>query len=169
LKLNKFIIPVGISLAAFIWGYRGELWFGKVEVNSPTTQAPITESPPPEVNKRPKISPSSTAVITPTPILPPGPIPGGPPIKAKELPLTTPGEGEDYAPEDDVQEAEDGEEADEPEIEDAEADQADDQSLPEDEPGADNSENEEVDSDANEGDLQADETADTAESKPVKP
>ena len=164
LKFTKFIIPVSVSLAAFIWGYRGNLWLGKIDPSAGSRQL----SPSEEIENNPKnaqktessaASRSSFIASGPTPS---EPMPGGPPLKARELPISIGDNNEEYAPEDDVQNPD----GDSTEIE---SDPEEDQALSEDEPGADNSENEEVDSNSNEGDLEGDETADTAETKPVKP
>ena len=168
MKFKNYIIPIGVSLAAFFWGYRGELWLGKVD---PTSFSSLTAPLTPETNASPGQLNEKNSVATPigqsTPSqsLPPTRMPfenvapPGQPIKAKELPLSTGDDSEDYAPEDDLPEPEAG----------GEDDLEEDQVQTEDEPGADNSANEEVDSGANEGDLGDEDTADTAEAKPVKP
>ena len=168
MKFKNYIIPIGVSLAAFFWGYRGELWLGKVEESSsPSLPNPVTLE---TTDKQGQINEKNTVAIpirhsTSSQSLPPAGMPfqnvapQGQPIKAKELPLSTGDDSEDYAPEDDLPEPEAG----------GEDDLEEDQVQTEDESGADNTANEEVDSGANEGDLGDEDTADTAEAKPVKP
>ncbi len=105
MKIPKFIFPVTVSLVAFIWGYRGELWIGNA-VNHQTDTTGQTSPTAPTVTSTLlskdtssssgtfNVPSTASQLATPRPLLP-----NSGTTEARELPVMD--ESGEYAPEDD--------------------------------------------------------------------
>jgi len=150
-KWIGYLIPVGISVLSFLWGYRGNFWLkGPAPAPiHPSTQRSEASSPVATVQSPPKISAPTSSNSAASAGQPANQIKQNSPpaVVATEDNLETSGEVEDDAEEEDA--------PDEPELE-APDDENPENISPDDATEPELSEDD-VDSGANEGDLEEDE------------